>query len=261
MSNPHTLFPNSVILRQDTHQYIGSDDKEYMSFSKLYNFLVPKFDSDFMAGKVAIKDGTTKSEVLKKWQYQTDEGTRIDEALTRYSQTGQILKSDSDLIHLIPAVLEKYKVYNKCYDQLVLYDKDFRVAGSPDKISICSNRKDSKFHLSDGKVFENGMTYLPKGQTWLNHPFSYLPNTRYTKINFQTSYYSFLFEKLTGRKCERIFVDVIRPQITSGKVTGYKNEVIPMPYLKHQIEVMLEHFKDKIINTLEPEQMPELEEF
>lgn len=257
----HTLYAQNVTLTPDTHQYFNVSGLEYISFSKLYNFLVPKFDADYIAGHVARSEGSTKQEVLGKWQSSTEEGTRIDAALELFAETGQILEEDSDLESIILKVLEKYKVYNKTYSQLVVFSDKYRVAGSLDKLSIVSNRKDSKFHLSDFKCFNDGMSYVPKGQAWLNPPFDYLPNTKYTKINFQTSYYAHLFEQLTGRKCERIFVDMIIPVRENGKVIGHKNQVIPMPYLKHQIEVFLETFKDKIINLLEPQQVHELEEF
>lgn len=257
----HNLYKQDVILYPDAHKYYDVSGKEYMGFSSLYNFLVPKFDSDFMAGQVAKKEGLTKENVLNNWKSATDEGTRIDNALELYAETGQILKENEDIKPLLEFVLKKYKDYNRCYSQLTVFNHKYRTAGTLDKLSLLSNRKDSKFHLSDYKVFDGGMTYSPKGQAWLNYPFDYFPNTRYTKINIQTSYYTWHFEELTGKKCERIFVDMIIPQKSNGKITGYKNEVIPMPYLKHQIEVMLDHFKDKIINKLDSVESTIMEEF
>lgn len=258
----HNLYKQEVTLDPIQHRYFCSKGQEYLSFSKLYNFLVPKFDANYIAGHVAKSEGTTKEQVLGKWQSATDEGTRIDEALELFAETGQILEENKDLEPVIYKVLEKYKPYNKTYSQLVVYNEKYRTAGSLDKLGVLSNRKDSKFHLSDFKRFEDGMSYVPKGQAWLNYPFDYMPNTKYTKINFQTSYYTWHFEELTGRKCERIFVDMIRPiRDNKGKIVSYGNQVIPMPYLKHQIEVLLETFKDKIINLLEPQPVQELEEF
>lgn len=257
----HTLYPNTVYLDAESHRYFDSDGKEYMGFSSVYQFLVPKFNANFMAAQVAKSQDCTKEEVLGKWQSATDEGSRIDAALELYSQTGQIREEDSDLESVILKVLEKYKPYHRCHEQLVVYNTEYRTAGSLDKLGLCSNRKDSRFHLSDFKCFNDGMNYTPKGQAWLNPPFDYLPNTKYTKINFQTSYYTWHFEQLTGRKCERIFVDMIRPiRNSEGKVVSYANSVIPMPYMKHQVEVLLDTFKDKIINQLEPV-IQDLEEF
>lgn len=244
---PHTLFPNKVRLVEDTHQYFDNNNNEYIGFSKLYGFLADKFDAEMIAGFVAKKEGTTQKEILNKWQGQTDEGTRIDKALELYANTGQILKTDEDLAPLIKKVLEKYSVYNKCYEQVVVYNDKFRTAGSLDKLGIKSNRKDSSFHISDFKRFEDGMSYEPKGQKWLNAPFEHYPNTKYTKITFQASYYAWHFEQLTGRKCERLFVDMIRPiRDKEGNITSYSNTQIPLMYIKRDIELLLEHTAMKV---------------
>lgn len=258
----HTLYKQEVHLDPELHKYTHCNSgKEYMGFSSIYQFLVPKFKADFMAGVVAKKENTTKEAILGKWGAATDEGTRIDAALELYAQTGQILDSDADLEGIIKQVLTKYQGFHRCHEQLIVYNHEFRTAGAIDKLGLVSNRKDSKFQIGDFKCFDNGMSYEPKGQAWLNYPFDYLPNTKYTKTNFQLSFYAWQFEQLTGRKCERMFVDMIRPiRGENGQIKGYANSVIPMTYMRHQVEVLLDTFKDKIINTLEPI-IEEIEEF
>jgi hypothetical protein len=258
----HTLYDQRVHLDVEAHKYFDSSGLEYMGFSSLYQFLAPKFNANFIAKHVAKSENTTADAILNKWQSATDEGTRIDAALELYAQTGRILDENADLEPVIKHILMKYKDYHRCYEQLVVYSEKYRTAGSLDKIGIMSNRKDSRFHLIDFKCFVNGMSYEPKGQAWLNPPFDYLPNTKYTKINFQTSYYTWHFEQLTGRKCERIFVDMIRPvKDSDGKIVSYNNSVIPMPYLKPQIELLLETYKDTIINLLDPVAIDQEESF
>lgn len=249
----HSLYNQKVYLNEETHQYFDQQEREYISFSKLFGFLSPKFDAEMIAGHVARSEGTTAKSVLSKWNNATNEGTRIDNALTLYAQTGQVLESDSDLEPLIKHVLKKYEGYNSCYEQLVVYSEEYRCAGSLDKLSLVSNRKTSNFIISDFKRFEKGMSYEAKGQKWLNAPFDYLPNSKYVKISFQASYYAHLFEELTGRKCERLFVDMIIPiKNEAGKVVKYRNEVVPLMYMKPQVELMLETFKDKILSVVEP---------
>ena len=249
----HNLYKQAVYLDEEQHRYFDQQEREYISFSKLFGFLSPKFEAEMIAGHVARSEGTTAKAVLNKWNNATEEGTRIDNALTLYSQTGQILESDRDLEPLIKHVLKKYEDYNACYEQLVVYSEEYRCAGSLDKLSLISNRKTSNFIISDFKVFAGGMAFEAKGQKWLNAPFDYLPNSKYVKISFQASYYAHLFEGLTGRKCERLFVDMIVPiKNEAGKVVKYRNEVVPLMYMKPQVELMLETFKDKIMNIVEP---------
>ena len=45
----HTLFSNDVYLDKDTHRYFDKDGKEYMSFTRFFSFLSPKFDANMIA--------------------------------------------------------------------------------------------------------------------------------------------------------------------------------------------------------------------
>lgn len=247
----HNLFPNEVYLEPIEHKYFDSNGNQYISFSALYGKLVKKFEADMIAGQYKTK---SKGEVLAMWNQTATNGTRIDKALEIYAQTATISEEDSDLAKLIPDVLSKYKVYNSTYEQGVPYSKEYRVAGSWDKNSMVSNRKDSKFHLSDFKCFEKGYDSLftIKGQPCLNAPFEHLPNNKFTKISFQLSFYAHLFEDLTGRKCEKLFIDLITPVFDENhKLVSYKNEVVPTMYMKNDIKILLETFKGEILDMLD----------
>jgi len=252
MANIHNLFAQKVKLDDIEHRYWHDNGDEYLSFSKFFGFLVEKSDFDMIAGFVAKKEGLTKEEITARWKSQTDEGTRVDKALELYAQTGQILKEDEDLEILVKTVLDKYKSYKKCFEQVVVFNEDFRTAGSIDKLCLLSNLKNGKFHMKDFKCFEGGMSYTPKGQPWLNPPLSHLPNSKYIKICLQLSFYSWHYEKLTNMRCEAQFIDMIKPMKVDGKVVSYSNTEIPCPYLKTDIELLLNYFKPQIINLLEP---------
>lgn len=253
----HALFPERVKLDEKSHRYFHDNSNEHLSFSKFFGFLTgEKPDFEKLAGFVAKRDGGTPETVMAKWKSQTDEGTRIDKALELYAQTGQILIEDVDLKPLIEKVLSKYKDYKKCFEQVVVYNEEYRTAGSLDKLCLLSNLKTSKFHMNDFKCFEGGMSYVPKGQAWLNYPLNHLPNSKYIKICLQLSYYSWHLEQLTGMKCEAQFIDMIKPIKDGGKVTGYSNSLIPAPYLKMEVEAVLKAFKPQILSLLEGSLQP-----
>jgi hypothetical protein len=250
----HNLFPNEVYLEPNEHKYFDSKGNQYISFSALYGKLVKKFDAEGISKLVSKANGKSADEVRQGWEQTAVNGTRIDKALELYAQTATILPEDDDLKELVPHVLSKYKVYNRCFEQGVPYSKKYRVAGSWDKLSLTSNRKDSKFHLSDFKCFEKGYDSLftVSGQQWLNPPFNHLPNTKFTKISMQLSFYSFLFEELTGRGCEKLFIDLITPVFDeTHRLLSYKNETIPTVYLKNDIKIFLETFKEDIKDMLD----------
>jgi len=251
----HTLFPNKVFLDKEAHRYYDNTGLEYMSFSKLYGFLTEKFDVENVSFHYANKHGMTQEDVKAKWKKQTDEGTRLDAALKRFSQTGQILIEDADLKDTIIMVSEKYSKYYSSYGDLVIYNEKYRTAGEIDRLCLVSNRKACNFIISDFKRFESDSTGLQdiKGnKKWLEWPFDYLPATKHTKITFQASYYAYHFELLTGRRCERLFIDTIIPvKDKGGKTIDVRNEVVPLIYMKHDVERLLDHCKDMILSELE----------
>lgn len=254
MSNIHSLFPNLVRLTEDTHQYFDSQGKEYMSFSRFKNeFITEKFNKEMIAKMTAKRDGIEAADVIADWDSRRDAGTRTDKALEIYSLTGKLPSEYADLEEIVKLVLSKYKHYNVCYEQVVVYSKEFRTAGSIDKTCIISNRKTSGFHLGDFKQFDNGMSYEPKGTKWMNVPFDHMVNSKWNGITCQLSFYAYHLEQLTGRKCERLFVDMIKPiKDAKGNMISYENYVIPIQYIKPQIEYALNKHKDKILEILEP---------
>lgn len=248
----HTLFKNKVQLEPISHKYYDGMGNRYVGFSELYSKLVAKFDADFIAKQISRNGEQSADEIKQSWQAKTESGTRIDKALEMFAQTATLNPEDEDLRELVETVLNKYKVYNKTFEQGIPYSEEYRVAGSWDKLCLVSNRKDSRFVMSDFKAFEKGFDSLfeIKGQAWLNKPFDHLPNNKYTKISFQLSFYARLFEMLTGRKCERLFIDLIVPKVLDGKVVSFTNQVVPVNYLRNDVDILLNHFKDEIMNDL-----------
>lgn len=244
----HSLYPQKVKLDKVEHKYHHDNGDEYMSFSRLYGYLSPKFDANAIAGHVARAKDVSKASILKEWQGATDAGTLFDVAIKTYTETGKVAAEHEHLKTLIIHVSEKYKVYNSVYSDLVVFNEKYRVAGEIDRLCLTSNRKDCTFIISDFK-FMKGISMEHKGQRWLNSPFDHHVNSKYTRISWQLSYYAHLFYLLTGRKCDRLFIDLIRPA-ASGK--GYVNEVIPVYNAQAEIMQFLEHFKDRILMDLEP---------
>jgi hypothetical protein len=61
-----------------------------------------------------------------------------------------------------------------------------------------------------------------------------------------------LFEELTGRKCQGLFIDLIVPKWgTDGKLESYANQVVRVNYLKNDVKILLDYFKEDIINEME----------
>ena len=245
----HTLFNQEVTLDKVEHKYYNKGGEQYLSFTRFFEYLSPKFDSHTISSHVARSEGTTGEEVRAKWAKTATDGTELDVALKHYSQTGQIQSVHAHLAEVVKEVSKKYKDYHRCYEDVVVFSNKYRVAGEIDKLSLLSNRRNCSFHISDFKRFEKGMSYEPKGQKWLNYPFNHLVNSKFTKIAFQMSFYAYLFEQLTEHRCEQLFIDVIIPDGDK-----YRNEVVQVNYLKMEVEYALEHFSSRILHDLEPKE-------
>lgn len=231
----HGLFEEKVKC-DENHVYSDNEGNEYISFSKLYDLICPPFDSG-VSRFVAKAKGVTQEEILGEWNDKRDNGTRIDDALTLYFETGLIKEENNDIKDLILSVAGEYKKHKRGFSQIIVYSEKHRTAGTSDKTFLFTYMKDSAFGKSDFKCFEKDDLFKRRG--WLNAPFEHLPNTKYTKIAFQLSYYAYHFEELTRRKCNELFIHVINPATQT-------HQKVYCPYMKHDVKLLLETYKPQI---------------
>lgn len=245
------LYQPKVTLNEQ-HRYFHENGDEYIGFSRLFDeFMTKPFNSGAAAYGTALSKGCTAKEILDQWEYQKMEGCRIDDCIDLYGSTGTYKESDEDIIDGVKVILEPYSEYHKSYGQLVLFSETYRVAGKCDRMSTISNRKDCPIVMSDFKCFEKEIEHVPKGKRFLEPPFDHMVNTKYTKTCFQLSFYSYLFEELTGRPPIRQFIHWIDPRTMKRNENGELNvnhKLIPAPYLKTDVMLFLETYKEKIIN-------------
>src|SRR3990167_285375 len=251
------LFPPILTMNEVEHKYYDSAGNEYMGFSAIYDeFLVTRFDAKKIAYFAGGKNETGMIAKLDEWDEKRESGIRIDKALTEYAKTG--VTEEKDFEDAVKLILEGYSKYS--YEQLICYNENYKIAGTLDKMTLSINRKDSKFTISDFKGFEDVLNtdgtlkykydetlFVNRG--WLKEPFSHLPKSKFTKISIQLSLYAYMVEQLTGKRCDGLFIHVIDPQ--SCKVGGkIRDKRIQINYLKHDIQILLETFKDQIKERL-----------
>lgn len=239
------LFPEKVKLSEPDHKYYDENGEEYLSFSSIYEFVSAKFDAQKVAYFTGGKSEQGMIAKLDEWDAKRAEGVRIDNALLQYAKEGKVSEADKDIEEAVKEILSDYT--KPTFEQLVVYNTHWRTAGTLDKLTLSSNRKDSKFTVSDFKCFENFDLHESRG--WLKAPFDYLPKSKFIQIAFQLSYYAYHIEHLTAKKCDGLFIHLICPNSckSGGKV---KQERIYIPYMKMEIEVLLETFKDQIKERL-----------
>lgn len=234
---PHGLFEEKVKIT-DEHRYFDVSGNEYLSFSRIYDeFICKPFNKELIARKTAESKNCTSEDVLNEWADKRDNGIRIDDAITCFNETGLVADSNADIKDIILGVSEEYKRYKKNFSQMLLYHEATKTAGTADRLFLFTHMKDANFGMSDFKVFEKDDLFKRNG--WLNYPFDHLPATKFMRITFQLSFYAYLFEELTGRKCNELFIHVINP-ITRIHQKYYT------PYIKNDIKLLLSTYKEEI---------------
>lgn len=241
------MIQNEVSLRHSDHKYFDRSGIQYLSWSKFSDLFFPVFDPS-IAGKCAGRGkyaGMTEAMVLASWDKKRDAaakyGTRIHDALEYYNKNFKFQPGTEDLNALVQSVFAEYKAYNKIFSEECLYTK-YGVAGTCDKFFIISSSKNSSFDLEDFKTnLEKGIQFYPEDKAsdkWCKYPIEHLPNCNYTRYALQLSMYAYMAEELTGRKCRKLQIRYIPPQ------DKLQHVVIPVPYMKKEIQSMLEEFRE-----------------
>jgi len=244
MSNIHTLFNNSVSLEPISHTYQNNIGQQYLSVSKFLSLLSERFE-DTIAYKRASEE--TRAEWKGKGKIAADHGTNIHEALELYNKTGQILQENSHLEVAIKSIISDYSEYHQSHDEICLYSDKYRLAGTTDKICMISNRKDCEVDLADYKTnIRNGIKFYSDYKKRMFAPLDHLQDCNYVKYSLQLSIYAYMFEELTGRKVRQLYIHFIPP------LDMMRHCKIPVLYMKNDVKVLLELYKDKILSIVEP---------
>ncbi len=173
-----------VCFDHSNHTYTLDGKKKLTSVTSLISKFKNKFDSDYHAERIALREGKTKEEILTQWKEKADLscliGTRIHSVIENYILTGNIMLSGlhekeqvaeqfiNDFFEskrLIPVFVE-HIVYNDVIaGQIDLickdsdnnhYIVDFKTNSSIDKYSygkklngvLCSYNDSSYYHYS-----------------------------------------------------------------------------------------------------------------
>lgn len=239
----HTLFANSVTLDHETHTYTDSLGRQYLSVSKLIGLLSEKFED---TPAYARASDETRAAWKAKGSAAANHGTAIHNALELYSQTGQILAENAHMEEAIKSISAEYKDYHQNHDEICLYNNDYRVAGTADKICLLSNRKDSDVDIADFKTNVTGIKFHSDYKKKMYAPVDHLQDCTFSKYCLQLSIYAYFFEQLTGRNVRKLWIHYIPPQDFS------KHYKIPVIYQRNDVKLILEAYKSQILQIVEP---------
>lgn len=248
------MIQNKVYLKHDTHQYFSHEGTEYTSVSRVLGGLKEPFDEQFWSKKKAQELGVTQKEVLDMWDRKrrgsTDHGTRVHDAIERYTKTYEIEKGNEDLEPMLISIASDYKSYYRALSEVILYSPELEklgtmVAGTTDRL-LFIDRKQKYIDIEDYKTnLERGIEFFPKKKNGDFFPkYKYAPVSHLTDCNYHTyclqlSIYGVMAEQLTEAKVRMMWLRFIP---ANNPLAHYR---IPVPYMKKEAEEILSVFHNK----------------
>jgi len=230
----------------DDHHYEYKGKRVGISVTRLIEEYTQEFDAETIAQRVANKSGKSVQEVLDEWEYKNkfscEKGSTCHEfAQSRWSgEKYNFLEFDGsgEYLYAVGLIqLQAINFYNDYMDKLELVANeyvvgscDFDVASAIDALFV--NKATGGLVLVDYKTnsdIHKNEKYAGK----MKAPLSSLKDTTLNHYAIQLSIYKYLVEKYAGVKVDEMFIVYM-----SENIENY--EIIDVPYLKKEVETILE---------------------
>ena len=231
---------------EEDHHYEYKGDCVGISVTRLIEEYTQPFDAEKIAMRVANKEGKSVQQVLDEWKYKNDfsciKGSTCHEyAQTRWDKNIWIpLEFDKspEFYKAVYTILLQADNFYKDYkdklehlaDEFVIGSEDYDIASAIDHLFI--NTLTGGLVLVDYKTnsdIHKNEKYAGK----MKAPLSSLKDTTLNHYYIQLSIYKYLVEKYAGVKIDEMFIVYM-----SENIENY--EIIDVPYLKKEVETILE---------------------
>lgn len=256
-----SVFENFKFYKED-HHYEYKEKRVGISVTRLIEDYANQFDKYNIAGMIANRDHKTVTEVLMEWQYKNDfacrKGSTCHEfAQSRWSKEKYELDKFDDNQEYIDAVLkiqkqavnfyEDYKdTIEHVYDEFIIGSDEFDIASAVDHLFM--NKLTGALVLVDYKTNSILKGYNDNGKATkyaksMKVPLEHIKDITLNHYYIQLSIYKFLIEKYTNLKVDEMFIVYF-----SENIDNY--EIIEIPYLKNEVEKILENRRVKNMNSV-----------
>lgn len=244
-----------IKLIAETHTYVNDQmpNCKYTSVTTVLGYYKDEFDEDLHAGRVANRRGITKEEVIAEWReinrLANEYGTNLHEILERFLLSKNGLYSVRDDFEKVVINAFKQCVFDENLGLLsnlenvkpehimsIEFNDLQGIAGTSD---IIEDLNDDRFNIWDFKTNKK-FQYENKYGEYLKFPVSHLPHCQYNDYTLQLSVYGVMYERETGRKFNRAGLFYWDKYSETFKL-------IPVPYMKKEAELLIEHFKLKTV--------------
>lgn len=246
---------------EDGHYYTCKGKNVGISVTRFIAEYENEFNQQEVAEKCALKENRPVEEILEEWKYKADFACEKGTLGHLYSQSlwnGDDLSLIQDKIDLFTNGLENpieiiqeqadnfYQDYKDhlehLFDELPIGSEEYDIASCVDHLFY--NKLTGGLVLVDYKTNSymsgyNKKAYFKK----MKVPLSHINDDTLHHYYIQLSIYKFLIEKYTGLKVEEIFIVYM-----SENIENY--EIIEIPYLKEEVEMILENRRIKNMKSV-----------
>ena len=254
-------FFKGIDFHEEQHFYTINDYRFGISATSLIETYAQEFDSDGISQMVANKRGISQKEVLDEWKkenefscikgscihlkaqslwmgtdYEIDYNT-IDDTIDK-----DRLKKEYDIMSKQATdFYNDYKdMYDMIQDEFIVWSKEFDIAGSID--GIMYNKNTQQCCILDFKSNKD-LQFKSKYRKKMKVPLHELDDVNGQHYYIQLSIYKYLIEKYTNIKVDELF-------IVYFNINADSYEIIEIPYLKNEVEEILENRRVKNMNGM-----------
>lgn len=243
---------------EEGHYYECKGKRVGISVTRLIEEYANEFNAEEMAEKVANKENRLVEDILAEWKYKADFACAKGSTCHEYVQkiwNDTKWKPDwfdrsDDYIQAVEKIktqaIKFYQDYEEhlehLIDELPIGSEEYDIASCVDHLFY--NKLTGGLVLVDYKTNSYMSGYNKKAYSKkMKVPLQHLNDDALHHYHIQLSIYKYLIEKYTGLKVEEMFIVYM-----SENIENY--EIIDIPYLKEEVEIILELRKVKKMSKI-----------
>ena len=241
---------------EEDHHYEYKGERVGISVTRLIEEYCNEFDSQGVAEKVAERDGKSVQEVLDEWKHKNEVscekghlGHLWAQSLWNKENVLEEIKSASmDVKTLLKPIINQAIDFYVNYkdrlehvaDEFIMGSEEYDIASAIDHIFL--NKLTGELVLVDYKT-NSDIHKTEKYAKSMKVPLTHLKDFTLNHYYIQLSIYKYLVEKYTNLKFGEMFIVYFSENIE-------KYEIIEIPYLKDEVEKILENRRIRNMNSV-----------